>query len=177
MELDKIGFYTLIENDKKSFLGAILVTTNVGIPLEFKCTHPISPTELQRTLYGNSLKSYIGLQLCGEPLIKSLSNTPDLIYVNSKLLLELEKFTEIGIVAISKQGKLNPASEILETQIISSEKTYDPIIFNTYQPNKEKIKDLKLKTSNLFNSFDLIEAFDRIDKSISILALNDEKFK
>ena len=73
----KIGFYSLYETDTKdSFVGTLLITDSYGIPLEFKCTHSVKATPIQRALYGERLQPYIGIELCGVPLMKSVINVP-----------------------------------------------------------------------------------------------------
>ena len=65
-----LGFLALYETSgNEGYLGAILVTNNQGVPQEFRCTHPVKPTNIQKPLYGNTLEPYIGITLCGAPLI------------------------------------------------------------------------------------------------------------
>lgn len=67
-----IGFLSLIETEAKDgYLGALLVTDARGIPQEFRCTHPVKPTTVQKSLYGDTLLPHIGINLCGIPLIKA----------------------------------------------------------------------------------------------------------
>ena len=68
---DLIGFLALYETSPRDgYLGAILITDLQGVPQEFRCTHPVKPTALQKPLYGNTLEPYIAVDLCGIPLIQ-----------------------------------------------------------------------------------------------------------
>ena len=83
-----LGFLTLSSTQNQDgYLGAILITDVQGVPKEFRCTHPVKPTTIQKPLYGNTLEPYIGVDLCGVPLISSISNKPSLILVNNEYLL------------------------------------------------------------------------------------------
>ena len=74
--------------DQEGYIGAILVIDNHGIPKEFRCTHPIRPTVVQKALYGNNLESQISFELCGKPLIGELTN-PMCKYFSHKQLGQL----------------------------------------------------------------------------------------
>jgi len=72
---DTIGFYALLSTtDNKGFVGALLITDDLGKPEEFRVTYPVKPTTLQRQLYGDSLIPHIGIELCGKPLYQALRN-------------------------------------------------------------------------------------------------------
>ena len=81
---DMIGFYSLVAtSDEKGYLGALLVTDDIGKPEEFRVTHPVKPTLLQRQIYGETLIPHIGVSLCGVPLYEALKNKPSLLLVFS----------------------------------------------------------------------------------------------
>jgi hypothetical protein len=66
----RIAFLSYVETEKGlAGRGAALVTDHVTKPLEFRCTSPIKPNPVQRTLYGETLRSYIAIDLVGQPLI------------------------------------------------------------------------------------------------------------
>src|SRR4030042_5256124 len=79
------AIYKTSSND--GYLGAVLVTDLQGIPQEFRCTHLVKPTAIQKPLYGDTLEPYIGVNLCGIPLIESIQNKPSLIMVHREFLL------------------------------------------------------------------------------------------
>lgn len=83
-----LGFLSLfLTMDKTGFLGATLVTDSQGVPIEFRCTHPVKPNAIQKTLYGETLTLHVGVNLCGIPLLKSLQNKPALVIVNTDYTL------------------------------------------------------------------------------------------
>ena len=77
-----LGFLALHQTSSKDgYLGAILITDLHGIPQEFRCTHLVKPTIIQKPLYGNTLQPYIAVNLRGIPLIESIQKKPSLIVV------------------------------------------------------------------------------------------------
>src|SRR2546426_12821324 len=77
-----IGFLGYREfDDGEAYRGAILVTDEWSKPLEFRCTAPVRPTQLQRTLYGKSLLPHIFTELIGAPQISSVREKPQLILI------------------------------------------------------------------------------------------------
>ena len=78
-----IGFLGYREfDDGKAYRGAILVTDESSKPLEFRCTAPVRPTNLQRTLYGKSLLPHILTELIAVPLIASMREKPQLEHLH-----------------------------------------------------------------------------------------------
>jgi len=100
------GFWGLYETlAKDGYLGAILITDLRGIPQEFRCTHPVKPTTVQKPLYGTTLEPYIGVNLCGIPLIESIQNKPSLIMVNNEFLLDVRSKSNCPVIFVRRAGE------------------------------------------------------------------------
>jgi len=85
-----LGYLRLIE-EGNLFQGAALVTDFRGIPLDFRYTEPISPTRLERILYGDALDVYIREEVILESLLKAVEVKPSLWVCNDRKLLEFLK--------------------------------------------------------------------------------------
>ena len=179
----KIGFYSLFETDvKDSYVGTILITDSYGIPLEFKCTHSVKATAIQKALYGERLQPYIGIELCGGPLIKSLTNSPDFIFVTAPYLLTMRSKITTPVILINRKEKekeTEPEEYIKTGKIIIEHEynTYEPLEIQ-YHPdfakdNKNTLEIIQTVCAN----FDLAEPFERMKKSVEILGKTDSKFK
>lgn len=187
MSRKKIGFVSLYETEvKDSFVGTVLITDHYGIPLEFKCTHSVKATAIQKALYGERLEPYIGIELCGLPLLKSITNTPDFLFVNLPFLLAIRKKIDVPAALINRATVLKQeGSEELELKnndekisVTNEYGTYEPIEIE-FHPDHLK-KDMaacleEIKT--VFTNFDLYEPFERMKKSVEILGKSDSKFK
>jgi hypothetical protein len=53
-----VGYFCHLRLDEKH-MGAILVTNQIGVPLEFKYTEPVTTTKLHKILYGSALDRYV----------------------------------------------------------------------------------------------------------------------
>ena len=182
MDKHKIGFFSLYDTDSAdSYVGALLVTDDNGIPLEFKCTHAVKPTAIQKSLYGDKLKPYIAVTLCGIPLLNNISNKPDLLFINIPFILGIRPEIEIPTLLIRRAGEsinLQSDENKTEKQRIESESgQFQAVILQAHPDNNAEAKSWNGKTNQLFNNFDLIEPFDRMKKAIEILGKNDNKFK
>ena len=178
MEKQKIAFFSLYETENvDSFVGALLVTDNHGIPLEFKCTHAIKPTAIQKSLYGEKLKPYIAVILSGIPLLNNISNKPDLLFVNIPYVLGLRTEIKTPTFLIKRAGEsINIQSDESDSEkhrIEDELGQYQTIILQSHPNHKDEFKSFNGIINQLFNNFDLIEPFERMNKSIKILGEKD----
>jgi hypothetical protein len=58
-------------------IGAILVTNQIGVPLEFKYTEPVTATKLHKILYGSSLERYLHEVVIRDRLSKEVRSSPE----------------------------------------------------------------------------------------------------
>ncbi len=179
----KIGFYALYETEiQDSYVGTLLVTDSYGIPLEFKCTHSVKVTAIQKALYGERLQPYIGIELCGVPLMKSITISPDLLFVNAPYLLTMRQKITTPIILINRPDgeSMMSTEEYLKSGkiIVVHEYNNFPPVEIQYHPDFAKDSKTTLENINEVSAnFDLIEPFDRMKKSVEILGKTDSKFK
>ena len=122
------------ENDE-AFRGAFLITDDNTTPLEFRCTSPVRPTALQKTLYGGILDQYILVNLIGLPLVRSATIKPDLILVRDASFLELRPQLDIPILRIYKDIEVDPGIEDKSqaTLITSESGKFEPVLIGISQ--------------------------------------------
>lgn len=70
------GYFCHLAIDRKH-LGGILITNQVGVPLEFKYTEPVTTTKLHKILYGASLEKYLHETVIRDRLIREIRTVPD----------------------------------------------------------------------------------------------------
>ncbi len=86
----------------EAYRGAILVTDECSKPLEFRCTAPVRPTQLQRTLYGKSLLPHILTELIGGPLITSVREKPQLILIADEAYFDVRRKVSFPVIHVSR---------------------------------------------------------------------------
>jgi hypothetical protein len=164
-----LGIYETASHD--GFIGAVLVTDHKGIPQEFRCTHPVKPTSIQKPLYGDALEPFIGVNLCGVPLFKSIQNAPALIVVNKDHLLGIRKSNSCPVVCVSRAG-----SESKTDKIESSTGRFKPISQATHPDFDGDSAVARALLKKIFDDMDPIEPFDRMKKAIDVLGKQDNRF-
>jgi hypothetical protein len=83
--------------DGKGHFGAVLVVDNKGIPLEWRCSVPVRPSSIQTALYGAQIEDYIAFNLCGQPLLESLTEKPTACLVESESQFNLQEYVSIPV--------------------------------------------------------------------------------
>ncbi len=72
----QVGYFCHLKIDEKH-LGGILVTNQIGVPLEFKYTEPVVATRLHKILYGSVLERYIHETILRDRLAREVHIEPD----------------------------------------------------------------------------------------------------
>lgn len=172
--LQALAFIALNELDKGIFRGAVLVTDSKGKPLEFRCTSAIQPTAVQRSLYGETLRAHMSVELTARPLLATLKEKYDAVLVAQDDFIELRKLIEKPLLIVSKQGSAiatqqqsdNPAKSEL---LASPSGKFEPITVTCHWQHAEDIDATLPDLGNLFSRFDLIEPFLRIGNALKLL--------
>ena len=100
-----IGFLGYREfDDGEAYRGAILITDEWSKPLEFRCTAPVRPTALQRTLYGKSLLPHVLTELIGAPLISSVREKPQLILIADEAYFDVRHKVSMPVIRVAKSS-------------------------------------------------------------------------
>ena len=189
-----LGFLDLIISEDKEnskdrsdkYFGAVLITDSTGVPLEFRCTHPIKPSLVQKQLYGNMLLPYISVTLCGLPLLNTLNIKPSLLIVKKDWFLEIREKSDIPVVFIKISGELldfqstatADSADMLLSEIID-DRVGELKPINLYVKNKykEDIGNNIEKLKKIFYKIDPLEPFDRILKALEMISTQDERFR
>ncbi len=72
----QIGYFCHLRLSDKH-MGAILVTNQIGVPLEFKYTEPVTTTRLQKILYGAVLDRYLHETVLRDRLAQEIRTPAD----------------------------------------------------------------------------------------------------
>jgi hypothetical protein len=182
---DTIGFYALLQSqDGKGYLGALLVTDDLGKPAEFRVTYPVKPTSLQRQLYGDSMVPHIGVELCGKPLYQALKNKPLLLLVSDIRFLQLSASVTSLVVQVEGMGetlKVAGSSDAIQqahAKLLSTSGRFQPLAVTCPKDYDDQRQAEALSQLNrFFAGIDLLEPFARIDAAAKALSAQDEKFR
>jgi hypothetical protein len=77
-------------DDAGTYTGGLMVTDEHGLPLDFRYTDPVTPTRLQRALYGGVLDRYLRTEVVLRTLVGALERRPTLILTEDEAMLDAE---------------------------------------------------------------------------------------
>lgn len=170
--------------DQEGYIGAILVIDNHGIPKEFRCTHPIRPTVVQKALYGNNLESQISFELCGKPLIGELTSDPVACLVDSTRMLGLREAVALPVIHVQRLGEVLDVSAESEggaggrtERLDSGAIDFQPLAVNCYAGFETDFEDTLPVLREIFQYVDLMEPFERVATAVTVLGERDERFR
>ncbi len=109
-EAHRPGFLVVRAGDDGTYVGGLMVTDASGLPIDFRYTDPVTPTRLQRALYGNVLDRYLRTEVVLRTLLDALDGPPTLLLVDDPGLLDepIDGFP-VALVAPSKADPIGPA--------------------------------------------------------------------
>jgi hypothetical protein len=169
----RIAFLGYMELEKgAAYRGGILVVDEWGKPLEFRCTAPVRPNPVQRTLYGETLMPHIAVELVGAPILRTVEEKPLVVVIQDEVFFDLRNHTETPLVRIRRQGtqvKMTGSDESKKSASIVIDSTtgkFQPVILEAHRQFPNDLAAWREKLSQLFGRWDLIEPFDRLAKAL-----------
>lgn len=81
------GYLVVHTNEGGTYIGGLMVTDDHGLPLDFRYTDPITPTRLQRALYGGALDRYLRADVVAATLLKAVGEQPTMLVVDDERML------------------------------------------------------------------------------------------
>lgn len=157
--------------DGKSYRGGILVVDISGKPLEFRCTSPIRPNPVQRTLYGDSLEPYMLVELMGKELLRSVRESIDLVLVNERWFLNVRDQVDTPTAFIRRQGvDLTAARGDTEGEagalVDSPSGRFDPVVIEAFRDHLDDRETARLLLQKAAQHMDPVEPFERIMRAL-----------
>lgn len=80
MSINRLAFLDIVAfDDGKTLRAAVLLTNSDTVPIEFHLTDCVRPTTAQKLLYGAIFERHLKVEIFGKPLVKALSEKPDIV--------------------------------------------------------------------------------------------------
>ena len=170
-EKTRLAFLGYSEFDT-GYRGGILVTDDWGKPLEFRCTAPVHPNPVQRTLYGRTLLPHIAVELIGAPLLRILQEKPEIVIIRDEIFFDVRRHIEVAVVRLRRQGEEVTVSDssdrakITPTVMDSPSGKFQPIVMEAHREFAQDSAACRYQLIDLFGRWDLIEPFDRLTNAL-----------
>ena len=173
-EGQKLGYMTVDFKDNE-YRGAVLIVDFRGIPLDFRYTDPVSPTKLEKVLYGGSLDVYIREEVILESLIKATEEKPDLWICQDRHLLSSLGDKVNGPVVLLENTSRKSLNGAGQSEHLSEDKTYLlqlDLLGPPYRTELVRDKDIDFVASTLASAastMEIMEPFGRINKAFEAM--------
>jgi hypothetical protein len=169
----RLAFLGMLYVDKGAgYRGGILVTDGGGKPVEFRCTAPVRPNPVQKTLYGQTLLPHIAVELIGLPLLRSIKEKPWLVVIQDPVFFDVRLHSESALVRLWRQGeqvRLQTSDDQPQTNAVLSCETgkFQPIVYEAHSQFRADTETIAQQLSEMFTRWDLIEPFERINRALA----------
>lgn len=174
MDKIKIGYFSS-QKSSEHYIGGIMITDHLSIPIEFKYTEPIHPTRIHKIIFGKVLEKYIGEEVIKKNLLKEIKNIPSVFFVTELELLGEDPVNQVPMVALQKTTLpgLSEAGEfqrVKEKEIIIQPLTSKNPLKLTFFSGEPDVQE---KVMNILRSFidkiDIYEPFVRVETALKAL--------
>ncbi len=166
-----IAFLGFREFDNgETYRGAILVTDEWSKPIEFRCTAPIRPTQLQRTLYGKSLLPHVLTELIALPLISSVREKAQFYVIADDAYFDVRQKVSVPVIRVAR---LNGAKSKQEDQpksrlqtLQSASGKFAQVEIEAHWKFEGDLDSCGDRLRDLFARWDLVEPFQRLAEGL-----------
>lgn len=173
----ELFFLKLFNVNSEIFLGGLLKTDLLGIPVDFKYVEPIKPTKLQKILYGKSLEHFINFELISKNLLNEVSEN-SLVFVDDLLIFEFHEKENVVFLSLFKDKVELPDKDQRIIEFKKNENEYLVMLGNLNyrlkfkaQPSEE-LQNLIIEATE---NFELLEPFSRISEALEHIWQNSSK--
>lgn len=166
-----VGYFCHLRIDEKH-MGAILVTNQVGVPLEFKYTEPVVATRLHKILYGSVLDRYLHETVIRDRLAREIRSFPDYFIAPYDEKDYLGSVADKEMIAVQRYnlppGEISgPFNRIREREAIielEEEKILLRLAFST--PDETVQHNMAAWLQEIARTMDVLEPLDRIASAL-----------
>ncbi len=175
----QIGYFCHLRLSDRH-IGAILVTNQIGVPLEFKYTEPVTTTRLQKILYGAVLDRYLHETVLRERLSQEIRSPADLYitpYEEKEFLAPLAGAEMIALQRfVSPPGEgSGPFTRIREREALI-ELEDGPTLRVVFSTADEGVQHrLATTLQEVGRTMDVVEPLDRMSAALKTLCTEERK--
>uniref|UniRef100_UPI0026074990 hypothetical protein n=1 Tax=Sulfurihydrogenibium sp. TaxID=2053621 RepID=UPI0026074990 len=147
--------------------GTLIVDKKLK-PIEFRVTSKFCVGELQKIIYGETLKEALFIEKVGIHLLNSMESEYDYIFCKEKILLNLRNNFPKPVFLLEKFDEWKP-KEKYSFKLISSSGKFEPVLVKYAAVDEKNISQLNKELVEIFKYSDIMEPFKRIEKAIDYI--------
>ncbi|MCX7760670.1 MAG: hypothetical protein N2Z81_05730 [Hydrogenothermaceae bacterium] len=153
--------------------AALLVTDERTKTLEFRITSKIILDDLQKIIYGESLKDFLFVEKIGKELIDSAQVDFGTCFVKEKDLLNLRDKIDKPVFLLQKYDEFK-ARDKFSIKLQSANTKFEPIMIRFLAKDEDDMGKFIKIFQESFKYSNIMEPFERIERAIEFLNLQEE---
>jgi hypothetical protein len=168
----QVGYFCHLKLDEKH-MGGILVTNQIGVPLEFKYTEPVAATKLHKILYGTVLEKYLRETVIRDRLGKEVRTLPHYFITSYDEKEYLGSIADRETVAIQKcslpPGEISgPFNRIREREAIIELEEDGVFLRLAFSTSDETVQlNMVAWLQEIGRTMDILEPLNRITTALT----------
>ena len=168
----KMGYIDIYGTARDGYVGGVLVTDRVGVPIEFRHTENVNPGRLQKILYGKSLERFLKCESLAKCLLTDLENKPDLLVVPDAEYFLLTRafnfpFVMLGKAAREPLAKNGDVVEVNENEILLQVLSMrEPLRIRVDRKNAAALTAIKTLLLEIGRTMDVVEPLSRVSEAL-----------
>lgn len=169
--------YLWMDDERGVFRGAVLLTDFRGIPKDFRYSDPITPSRIERVLYGGALEVYLREEIILTSLLGALEVKPGLWLCSARELMRpLRALGNLPTALLQEStrepldfaGEIRPLGE--ETSfVVQLSELAAPVRLEVVREDLPKVGDIVAFLGRAAETMDVREPFGRIAKALQTL--------
>ncbi len=177
--LRQVGYFCHLTTDRKH-MGGVLVTNQIGVPLEFKYTEPVTTTKLHKILYGASLEKYVHETVIRDRLSREVRAMPDYFiapYDEREFLGKMggKEMMALQVLPSAQKEPGGPFTRVRDREVIV-ELEDGPTLRVAFSTSDESAqRSMAIWLQELARTMDVMEPLERVASALSTLHREDRK--
>lgn len=175
-----IGYIDIYRSGKNDFIGGVLITDRLGIPVEFRHTETVSPSKVQKVLYGQALEKFLKCETLARCLLKDIEKKPSLLVVPDADYYPLTKLFNFPFVQLGKANREpmqqhGDFAEVSETEIhVQVLSMRHPLRIRVDRKNAPTLPAVKGIVLDVGRTMDLLEPLTRVQSALAELIVESK---
>jgi hypothetical protein len=175
----RIGYFSHLSLGDRH-IGAILVTNQIGVPIEFKYTEPVTATRLHKVLYGAALERYLRENVIRDRLAAEVRSDPELYLTRFEERDFLARISGKEMVALERAHPSGadvpePFTRVREREAVVGLDDGPALRLAFATPDGATQQQIGQLLQDLARTMDLLEPFERIKSALAMLCGEEKR--
>jgi hypothetical protein len=155
------GFLTVVDVAQLGHCGGLLIVSNIGRPIEFHCTTPVSANRTQEIMYGKTYAGFLYADQIGMSLVDKARKTPSIFVTDCPDMLPISELIDTPLILIDNPNGANAFDGRGLKRF-----TVDEQIVYAVNANAQQMESLQEQVGSFASRLPLEEPFERVCQAI-----------